>query len=109
MDRLSEELRSIKTNNLKYLYILIFFVTIYAAFIYYDIYFVYHLIFIIGLGLFVYSYEKLERELASVKMKNFYIKAKLTYQIDELEGSISKSKDDYNKKVLHNILEEMEL
>jgi hypothetical protein len=109
MDRLSDELKTIKTNNLKYLFILFYFILVYSAFIYYDLHLLYHIAFISGLVLIVVGYEKIERELAAVKMKNFYIKAKLTYEIDELDVSINKNNDEFNKKMLQNILEEMDL
>ncbi|MBK7104129.1 MAG: hypothetical protein IPH62_02460 [Ignavibacteriae bacterium] len=109
MDRLSEELNTIKTNNKKYILILVFFIVVYSAFIQYDVHFAYHVIFIFGAAFLTIGYDKIEKELATVKMKNFYIKAKLSYKIDEIDNTINKNKDDFDKKVLQNILEEIQL
>ncbi|MBK8945332.1 MAG: hypothetical protein IPM32_08695 [Ignavibacteriae bacterium] len=109
MDRLSEELNTIKTNNKKYILILGFFIVVYSAFIQYDVHYAYHIIFILGAAFLTIGYDRIEKELASVRMKNFYIKAKLSYKIEEIEKSITKNKDDFDKKVLQNILEEIEL
>ncbi len=109
MNRLSEELNTIKTNNTKYIVILIFFIIVYSAFIQYDVHVAYHFIFIIGSAFLTFGYDRLERELAAVKMKNFYIKAKLSYKIDEIDNTINSTKKDFDKKVLQNILEEIEL
>ncbi|MBK7980289.1 MAG: hypothetical protein IPK06_09905 [Ignavibacteriae bacterium] len=48
MDRLSEELNTIKTNNWKYFLILLFFIVVYSAFIIYNAHIAYHLFFIFG-------------------------------------------------------------
>ncbi|MCB0730091.1 MAG: hypothetical protein KDC88_03560 [Ignavibacteriae bacterium] len=109
MTNLTDELNTIKTNNFKYLLILIYFIVVYSAFLYHDVSIYYHVIFIVGLVVLVIFYEKIERELASVKMRNFYIKAKLQYKIDELEVSINKNNSEFNKKILQNILEEIEV
>jgi hypothetical protein len=109
MNKLSEELTTIKTNNQKYLFILAYFILVYSIFIYYEVHLAYHIFFIIGSILLTIGYEKIERELAAVKMKNFYIKAKLSYKIEELESEINKNKSDFDKKILQNILDEIDL
>jgi hypothetical protein len=109
VDRLSEELNTIKTNNWKYFLILLFFIVVYSAFIIYNAHIAYHLFFIFGAAILTYGYDKIEKELTAVKMKNFYIKAKLSYKIDEIDNIIDKNKSDIDKKVLQNILDEIDL
>jgi hypothetical protein len=109
MDSLNDELKTVKTNNVKYILILLYFIAVYSAFIFYDVSLIYHVIFIGGLVFLIINYEKTEKELAGVKMKNFYIKAKLSYKIEELESSVNKTNSEFNKQVLHNILEEIEV
>lgn len=109
MDRLSEELNTIKANNKKYIIIFAFFIFVYSAFIVYNVHLAYHIIFILGAAFLTLGYDRIEKELAVVKMKNFYIKAKLSYKIDEIDKTINKNKDDFDKQVLQNILEEIQL
>lgn len=109
MDKVKEELKTIKINNHKYIFIFAYFILVYSAFIYYEIPIIYHIFFITGLVIFTIGFEKKERELARVKMKNFYIKAKLSYRINELEDSLKKDKSDFEKQMLQKVLDEIEL
>jgi len=42
-------------------------------------------------------------------MKNFYIKAKLSYRINELEDTLKKDKSDFEKQMLQKVLDEIEV
>ena len=109
MDKIPIELREAKTSNLKYFYILIYFTLISFCFVSENVPLLYLAIFIGGLIIITISFERLERELAIVKMKNFYIKTKLSLKVDELENLINKNQNDISVKLIKNLLEEIEV
>ena len=108
MKKYSEDLVSTKSNNLKYIFILIYFIVVYSAFIHYNIDVLYHVAFIVGIIGFTLALEKVEKELRAVRMKNHFIKSKLSYKIDELESAMIKKHGAENKKIIEGLLKEIE-
>jgi hypothetical protein len=87
---------------------LLYFILVYSAFIYYNISILFHVIFISGLVIFTYLYEKNERELGAARLRNHYIKSKLYFKIQEVENSIAKKHGDEYQKIMEELLEEIE-
>lgn len=109
MDNIQDSLKTIKVSNKKYIFILAYFIAFYSVFILYEISIIYHILFILGIVGFTFAYEKIERELARVKMKNFYTKAKLSYRIKEIDESIKKDKNEFEKEMLQKVLDEIDI
>jgi magnesium-transporting ATPase (P-type) len=109
MDKITEELGLIKTNKLKYFYILIYSIIVSFGFVYYNVHITYLITFTGGLILLTIAFEKLEKELASIKMRNLYIKAKISLKINEMEKLIEKDNENFYKKTLQSLLNEIEV
>ena len=109
MYNFNDELSKIKINKSKYIFILAYCILISFGLIYNNVHFLYVLLFFAGLIGFTIYYEKMENDLAIEKMKNHYVKSKISLKIDELEKSVQQSKDSSNRIMLESLLEEIEL
>lgn len=108
MSRISTDLHSIKQSHFKYLFPLVLFVVVYPAFHISEVHFFFQAAFIFGLIIFSISYDRLEKELNRVKMKNHYLKSKINMKIEELNSSIDKSNKAASTELLQSIINEME-
>ncbi|MCW8849144.1 MAG: hypothetical protein OQJ81_04120 [Melioribacteraceae bacterium] len=109
MEKVPIELKEVKTSNQKYFYMLIYFTIISYCFVSENVPILYLAIFIAGLIIITIVFERLERELAMVKMKNFYIKSKLSLKVEELENMINNNQENISLKLINNLLEEIEV